>query len=242
MRLGVAIRLCGYIAFGCGVLYGGYKLMQPRAVVLVCDAPFSVEVRERCRELLSSEFINRRTTAEILQAIADAVPGSVTSSLRHARHGSLLVAIRSMQPLVRINDTHVLTAERAMVPVTEFLDLIVQSLPRVHVMQPCEGNSDQVNDVWMFIQALPKEFFAQYVVNWYNKTHIQLVSIEQPLMSIVAWHSTRFTTQVMKALDHTIGILKTSAERNKRGARTVMIDVRIKNQMIIRHKQDGGGI
>jgi hypothetical protein len=240
MKFGVSVPLVSYLTMSLLVVYGVYIAVQPRVITLFVDGHFAPHVIQRCRGLLTPDFLQKHSSHDLLHCIKSNVIGIATCSIRYGGFQTAHVSIKGLAPFIKMNQNLVLTTAGTVVPASEFQEIILDRLPRVKMDDPTISEAHTVADFFTFMQALPEQLFENYAIVWRDKTTIYLIDQALPSVALVALYTTRFTPELMQAIAQLKEpLFKEAMNKKDRVVRKKIIDVRVKGQIIVRHMQGG---
>lgn len=239
MKFGISVPLFSYITVSVLLVYGLYTAVQPRVVSLFIDGNFSPRVVQRCRGLLTPDFLQKQSSRDVLHAIKNNVIGLATSSIRYRGFQTAHVSIKGLTPFIKINQNLVLTTAGTVIPADEFQEVILDRLPQVKMDDPTISDATTVADFFAFMQALPEQLFENHAIIWRDKTTIYLIDQATPAVVLVALSATRFTPALMQSIARLKEPMLTETYKKNREVRKKIIDVRVKGQIIVRHMQGG---
>ena len=235
----------GFVVGVLGLVICIRLLWTPRQVTFWLDPRFSYEIQQKFRLAFTPTSI-RSVTGQSLQRLLGPIASTVARArVRYIGSGTAYVQVDSVHPFVLINDTFVFSrktgVEAGIWSLRDtFKDEIVARLPRITVLDKQIDTERVKKELFVFLSALPADFFDRYEIIWYDKTHIELTDRENPDRILMAWYRTRFDEKLRSVLTS----LQTKIEEKQREKKgntqkkhdAWRIDVRMEGQAVLRHK------
>ncbi len=155
--------------------------------------------------------------------------------------GYLHISLKTLNPLICINDQHVMLENGAIAPVTLFRQEVLKELPSIVVEEKEKINSKKFAfHLQQWFENCSSDLFAHYTIRWIDRTHIQLYDKSAPHFCIIT-HATKnpsypcFTQcNYIKNQLVTQRTLKNQKEQKRWG-----VDIRFKNQFIVHTMHEG---
>lgn len=200
----------------CVLLYNAYI---PHAVTIATDSWCSVATHAQLKDMVTPEYVAAASLTTVYEKVSSTVTSALSMNICHDRPYHITVSIKTMLPCAVINDKYVLTCNAVLVPRGEYASAVADTLPCIEVLEEFfSQESRNASAAW--IQQLPLEIIESYTIVWYARSHIELVLREIPSCVFIVWSKTRFSAEVIQAMQRI-------AQKNKR------IDLRVPHYAIV---------
>jgi len=203
----------------------------------LCSEKTHTDIQKYAQEYVLKTMFDAHTISNLKSQFA--FLGTVHA--HYVSPGHVHIALKTLQPIIRINDTHVLLENGALAAITIFHEDIIKELPTMLVAQTEKIDSPHFAfRLKQWLDQCSTELFAHYTIRWIDHTNIQLHDKELPNFCIITHYTKNpsypCANQCLYIKNQLVAqhAFKTSKEQKRWG-----VDIRFKNQFIVHRLHEG---
>jgi hypothetical protein len=214
-----------------------HQTYAPSSVVVQADGLLAEHT-----EKALTDFMQSNTSVPSSHSFADALyarfPAVASFAVQQRPLGLYACIVQSAQPLLRVNNSFVLTDNGKIVSLADFAASAYQSLPHITVHDGRISNA-----LYKTVQSLPADLLYAYSLVWIDDCQALLFDRSQPLFAL------RFNAGAIPSNDIIQACNKLKADLEQRGCfsatstrkkpQQCVADIRFKNQIILSWHVEG---
>jgi hypothetical protein len=160
---------------------------------------------------------------------------------RYISPGYVHISLRTLNPIIRINDQHVMLENGAIASTTIFQQTVIQELPTILVEEKEKISSKKFAfHLKRWLENCSSELFALYTIRWIDHTRIQLCDKSVPNFCIIT-HAAKNPSHPCFSQCNSIKnqLFTQHTQKNQKEQKKWGVDIRFKNQFIVHTMHEG---
>jgi len=203
----------------------------------LCSEKIHADIEEYAHKNILKTIFNKHSLAT-LKSHFDFL-GMVNA--RYISPGYLHLSLKTHNPIIRINDQHVMLENGAITQSTIFFQEVIQELPNILVDEKEPVTSKKFAfHLKQWFERCALDLFVHYTIRWIDQTHIQLHDKITPNFYIITHAEKNPSFPCLNHCNLIKNQLLTQATlKNQKDQKKWGIDIRFKNQFIVHSMHEG---
>lgn len=201
-------------------------VMLPNSCLFSLDMGWSESFQEKLSEYIQQLYTSSKNPDHVIQTALHEFPDISAIDVQICNSDKICFHVQAWQPVFLLNNTSVVCHNQALILRNHINESMLNDLM---VVTSCMV--DDLADMTCFVQALPKEIYKNYCVDWKNKDEIFLhkKSSRDQLYLV----STQRLPSI-ELLEHCDKIYEIRPKLSKKNKKETIFDIRFKNQILVR--------
>lgn len=220
----------------CGIL-GGFSKKNKKAstkkkeIVLTLSDGFSENVQRSIILFTKEQQKLSYSYSSFTALLKETFPSVDKVTIRLSKSNKVDVKVKPHTPLLIVNDTSFFTQSGKIVAISDYHKNYHLTLPSIVIKKKTKDALYVSSVCKRFVYHCPSQIMKDYTITWYSPTAISLQNKEDKKFTVLAHNETNLSESLFK---HCKQVHKKRLEKNTGKNKPHWIDVRFKNQIIIR--------
>jgi len=224
------------VLIACSILAISYTTInkspkQFKNISLSLVEGFSKDVQKSLLLFIKEQEKMSCSPTVLASLIKETFPSVNKVIIRSGKQNKVHVKVKPYVPLLTVNDSFFLTKSGKLVAVSDYHKSYHLTLPAIIINKKAQESLEISSLCKQFIHHCPTELMKEYTVTWYSPTAVTLQDKKNKKCIVLAHNETELSESLLK---HCKQVQQEAVHNNASKHKQCWIDVRFKNQIIIR--------
>lgn len=232
-----------FIALTCiSMLFASWHyLFITNKYTITIDASCSATMQQHIKEYTHELILKKKCNNHSLICLKSQFNFLRTINARYISPGYIHISLKTLAPIIRINEQHVMLENGVITDAATFNEDIIKELPSILVQEKDHIHTKKFAfHLQQWLEHCSPELFAQYTVRWIDHTYIQLHDKQYADFCIITQMnkipSPRCFAQCNVIKNE---LFAQPMFRNRKEQKRWGVDIRFKNQFVVHTMHEG---